>query len=111
MEQAQETKAQLMTRGVAGAGNSAAPSLESEKIEAPILIPHGDEGRGAWPRASWQNCGNPRWSGWYSWVDSNHRPLDPQLCAPVYAKLLMRLLIVHVRIETLIISSIFVDGT
>jgi hypothetical protein len=31
MEQAQETKAKLMTRGVAGAGNSAAPSLESEK--------------------------------------------------------------------------------
>jgi hypothetical protein len=31
MEQAQETKVKLMTRGVAGAGNSAAASLESEK--------------------------------------------------------------------------------
>jgi hypothetical protein len=81
MEQAQETKAQLMTRGVAGAGNSAAPSLESEKIEAPILIPHGDEGRGARPRASGEKCGILRWSGWYSWVDSNHRPLDPQSSA------------------------------
>ena len=100
-----------MTRGVVGAGNSAAPPLESEEIGAPILIPHGDEGRGARRRASWEDCGNLRWSGWYSWVDSNHRPLDPQLCAPLYAKLLMRLRIVRVRIETLIISSIFVDAT
>ncbi len=81
MEQAQETKAKLMTRDVAGAGNSTASSLESEKIEAPILILRGDEGRGVRPRASWENCGNIRWSEWYSWVDSNHRPLDPQSSA------------------------------
>jgi hypothetical protein len=80
-EQAPETKAKtkLMTLGVAGAGN--APLLESEKIGEPMLIPHGNEGRGARPRASWENSGNIRWSGWYSWVDSNHRPLDPQSSA------------------------------
>jgi hypothetical protein len=82
-EQAQETKAitKLMTLGVAGAGNSTAPSLESKKIGAPILILRGDEGRGARPHASWENCGKIRWSDWYSWVDSNHRPLDPQSSA------------------------------
>src|ERR1700685_1567745 len=50
------------------------PSLGFEKIGTPILILHGDEGRGAPPRASWGNTGNcvglTGTAGWNSTFES-----------------------------------------